>query len=111
MTADDWTSLIVLGFILGALGQFIRFVMGFYKLKVRQTTGAQTTQGFSTTRMIFSLAGGACAGALAAIGLDSVTQGQLSQGISADAVGALFAAGYAGTDFIEGFIRSRVPTV
>lgn len=105
----DWIMLILLGSLLGALGQVIRSVMGAYKAVSRQKIADHDNIGISGQRLLYSILGGACAGALAAISLDLVSSGASTGQLSSEAIGAILAAGYAGTDFVEGFIRSRIP--
>lgn len=105
----DWIMLILLGALLGALGQVIRSVMGAYKAISRQKVANKEGAGISGQRLLYSVLGGACAGALAAISLDLVSSGASTGQLTSEAIGAMLAAGYAGTDFVEGFIRSRIP--
>lgn len=109
MAAQEWISLIMLGLLLGALGQGVRSVMGAYKNLTRPQPEGQAPQPLSLRRLFLTIAGGACAGGLAALTLDSVSSGATNGKLTPEALGAMVAAGYAGTDFIEGFIRSRIP--
>lgn len=110
MEHSDWIMLILLGGLLGALGQAVRSAMGTYKAVSRQNAVNKQDASISGQRLIYTILGGACAGALAAISLDLVTSGASTGQLTPEAIGAIIAAGYAGTDFIEGFIRSRIPS-
>lgn len=109
MESQDWISLILLGLLLGALGQGVRSVMGTYKTLVRPAAEGQVAQPLSIQRLALTIVGGACAGGLAALTLDLTTSGAADGKLTPEAIGAMLAAGYAGTDFVEGFIRSRIP--
>ena len=107
MTAVDWIHLLLLGGLLGMLGQGIRVVAGLKKVNdqaVRE--GTPFAQLFKASALLVSLLIGFVAGALAIVG---ITSGQEAFKISKDLALALIAAGYAGTDFIEGFIKKYLP--
>src|SRR5690349_8744819 len=95
-------SHVVLGAILGMVGQSARVVIGLKKvLDQANSQGRTFSEQFSPNVLVVSLIIGAVAGVLAvitAVGLDS-------QLITKEALLAVIAAGYAGTDFIEGIMN------
>jgi hypothetical protein len=98
----EWLEVLALGGLVGAAGQMSRAIVGIKKLSDEATATAKDLSSMiDTARLVTSLLIGAVAGALAAI----------STGIKADEIVkpatllAFAAAGYAGTDFIEGFVR------
>jgi putative chitinase len=109
---------ILLGGLLGFSGQVIRVVVGMKKMydKARETTKQEPTptdnlttlvQGnIETKRLTISLIIGFVAGVLASITFKIAGSTSISQ----ETVSGLLAAGYAGTDFIEGFMRKADPT-
>lgn len=106
-SAATWMQLIALGCLLGALGQGIRAIVGLKKINDAVSNTAQSVSDvIEPSRLVTSLLIGAIAGALAAIGLVGAGDKNLAM-ITAAQVTALLGAGYAGADFIEGFM-SRV---
>jgi hypothetical protein len=101
LSAYQWLQLIGLGGSVGALGQGARMIVGLKKLN-DATSGTSTSVSdlLQINKLIISLAIGFIAGALAAAGavadIDKVSVQQIL---------ALAAAGYAGADFIEGFMQ------
>ena len=102
MTAKDWIWSILLGGILVLVGQGIRVVAGLKKVndQTNQEKGFSTL--FQLDRLLLSLLIGFIAGALAAIPISA-------QNVDRQAVMTLIGAGYAGTDFIEAFMRKNQP--
>ncbi len=109
MTLTQWLSLILLGGILGALGQAIRVIVGIKKLNDQAAAmeGKSLEDLLSNSRLIISLFIGFTAGALAAlssadtpIDLNHIKQLQILP---------FMAAGYAGADFIEGVMSRFIP--
>jgi hypothetical protein len=104
-SAAQWLQLIGLGGAVGALGQGIRSLIGLKKVHdATSTEDMSMRSALAFDRLFISLAIGFVAGALAATGiitdLSKVTNQQIF---------ALAAAGYAGADFIEGFVRRVAP--
>ncbi len=99
MIPGGWLGLLVAGIILGALGQGARSIIGLKKLNDYKDSSSAVFDG---ARLLISLGIGGVAGAFAAIAIlpDSGP-------ISKEQLLGIAAAGYAGTDFIEGFI-SRI---
>ena len=88
------------GFVLGLIGQVIRVVVGVKKQY--DSTQSGLGQWFNKTQLIISLIIGGLAGFLAGLFL------------SGDVMNTAFylaviAAGYSGSDFIEGFMRTNAP--
>ena len=112
MDVQKLLFLILLGLVAGALGQALRVVVGVKKASEEAAAGHQTLKqaGIDFGRIGLSLLIGAVAGALAILG---------STGFSATAADTItpqlffgvLGAGYAGADFIEGFIRKQVPAL
>jgi hypothetical protein len=95
---------IVLGVILGAVGQGARAVIGIKKAADEAAADGKTRvdEWFDLKRFLFSLIIGSIAGCLAAILL-------LEAPVNQELMLGLVAAGYAGTDFIEGLISKYTP--
>ncbi|ASP32783.1 hypothetical protein [Labrenzia sp. VG12] len=107
MEVTVWLELIGLGLVCGLIGQALRVLVGLKKMSKQKDAAAVGVEGqdvpFSSGRLIVSLLIGAIAGALAAV--SSIAD---VQSISSQAVIGLAAAGYAGTDFIEGLLKGFV---
>lgn len=107
----EWINIVALGAILGAVGQAARGVVGWKKIfDEAQSMQTTATAIFSSSRLVISLIVGAVAGVLSAVLLvddpgkfvSGQTPSQFKQFLL-----TLVATGYAGTDFIEGFVRNR----
>jgi galactitol-specific phosphotransferase system IIC component len=96
---------ILIGFILGFLGQAIRIVVGLKKWNDDKSTNGDKAEPFSAVRFIISIILGMVAGALASIAAYGCTQ----MSCDSKVVLSLIAAGYAGADFIDGFITKYLP--
>jgi len=100
----EWLMIILLGGVMGAIGQGIRVVIGIKKLHEDMAKDGKTLgDGFRGTTLVVSLLIGFIAGALAAI---TLVEGDK---VERELLMGLLAAGYAGTDFIEGFMRKYLP--
>jgi hypothetical protein len=107
MSALDWIHLLLLGGLLGALGQGVRAVAGLKKVNDRAARdGKPFAQLFEASTLLLSLLIGFIAGALAILGMTSGLEGTT---IGRDLAITLIGAGYAGTDFIEAFIKKYLP--
>ena len=95
MIPGGWLGILLVGIILGALGQGARTIVGFKKLSDADSSAAL----FDGVRLLISFGIGGVAGALAAITVLPET-GQVSK----EQLLGIAASGYAGADFIEGFI-------
>jgi hypothetical protein len=105
LSAYGWLQLIGLGGLMGAIGQGARTIVGLKKLNdAASGTTASVADLLAMNKLIISLALGFIAGALAAAGANL----DLAK-ISAPQILALAAAGYAGADFIEGFMQRAMP--
>jgi hypothetical protein len=95
---------IVLGIILGAVGQGARAIIGVKKAADEAAAKCQTKsdEWFDVKRLMFSLIVGGIAGCLAAIVL-------IESPVNKELLLGLVAAGYAGTDFIEGLMSKYTP--
>lgn len=103
--AYEWLQLLGLGGLVGALGQGIRTVVGLKKVNdAASSQSVSVDQLITLSRIFVSLAIGFIAGALASIGL----MPNLAD-IHAEQIFAVAAAGYAGADFIEGFMSRVAP--
>lgn len=107
----EWINIILLGALLGAAGQTARGIVGWKKISDEaEKLQTHPTNIFRPSRLVVSIIIGAVAGMLAAVSLidDPVAyQKNLSPEQFKQFVLVLVAIGYAGTDFIEGFVRKR----
>ena len=97
---DIYTALnyLILGALLGAAGQGARVIVGLKKLY--DTQGFKSD--FSGVQLIISLVIGAVAGVLGTLTL-------MGQPVDQKFLLGLIAFGYAGADFIEGFMQTVLP--
>ena len=101
---------IILGGLLGALGQGLRVIVGLVKLNSEAKDKKTTISSLiDTSRLLLSLLIGFCAGALAMIGMTTFKADFLTGDKVKEVLMGIIAAGYAGTDFIEGFMRKSLP--
>lgn len=106
-SAADWFAVLGLGAVGGMLGQGARVVVGLKKLNDAASAPGNTksvADMIEPSRLFISLLIGAIAGALAA----TTTVGDLTK-IALSTLMGLAAAGYLGTDFIEGFMSRFKP--
>ena len=102
----DYLVIIVLGALLGATGQGIRIIAGLKKLYDQANNTNQTLKDiYEYKQLIHSLMIALIIGAIAGI-LASIKGGDFATFSNTKAL-ALIAAGYAGTDFIEGFMKTN----
>lgn len=107
MEIGDW--LLHLGFaaLMGMAGQFGRAVIGLKKLSAEnERSGLAPMAGFAPGQLVATLFVGALAGMLAMLLLLDPATGVKA---SKELVLGLMAAGYAGTDFIEGALGKLLP--
>jgi len=106
-SAGDWLQLMGLGAASGAVGQVIRMVVGLKKLSESIEKNPLNTENImQVSRLVISIIIGAAAGMIAAV----LTKDNVNpQDIHTEYLMALLAAGYAGTDFIEGTVSRLVP--
>ena len=101
-----WIQLILLGGLAGMMGQGIRVFIGLKKLNdTTSKEGRSIKDEFSASSLIVSLFIGFVAGALAMISIGQKTS------IDQQLIMTLIGAGYAGTDFIEGFMNKHLSTL
>lgn len=106
MNIQTWITLILFGGLLGALGQGLRSVVGLKKL--RDSVGddsAAYADAFSASRLIVTVFVGFVTGALTVLTFSDQLQ---AMSASKEMVLSVIAAGYAGTDTIEG-LASKIP--
>jgi len=106
MTALQWFEYLLLGGLLGLLGQGVRAVVGLKKVQ-------GSYDGFVPSRLVVSLLIGFLVGMAAALILKQPTSSSLFN-LNAWLLVAIAALGYAGTDLIEGlsadlFAKPRLP--
>lgn len=105
MTAHDWIMQFLVGGMFGALGQGLRVVVGLKKLN---DTALQQRRPFgevfNPSTLVVSLVIGFIAGVLGIL-----TSNVDLQAITRENVVLLIGIGYAGADFIEGFVRKELP--
>ncbi len=103
MEPIQWITYIALGGLLGVLGQGIRVIVGLKKLKDKATEESVSfAQVFETSTLVLSLFIGFIAGALASLAL-------VEKMPTREVLLGFMAAGYAGTDVIEGFVKKYLP--
>lgn len=108
MEIGDW--LVHLGFaaLMGMAGQFGRAVIGLKKLSAKnERSGLAPMAGFAPGQLVATLFIGALAGILAMLLLVDPATGGIKA--SKELIVGLMAAGYAGTDFIEGALGKLLP--
>lgn len=110
MAGYELLQLIVIGVIAGAFGQGLRAIVGLKKASDEAAAGGATlrSEGLDVSRLFFSLFIGAIAGG---IGILTITgfHGSTVSNITPEMFFGVVGIGYAGTDFIEGFIRTQLP--
>lgn len=96
---------LALGLLLGATGQGVRVIVGMKKLYDTAANSKQTMEDlFDLRQLVMSFVIGAIAGVCAVFGLWA-TKSPFDQ----RSLLGLVAAGYAGADFIEGFLSQWLP--
>jgi hypothetical protein len=112
MHANDWLFVILLGGILGMVGQGIRVIAGLPKLNsavnaLPDTTDVKFGDVFDMKQLIVSLIIGFLAGLLAAVSLGLKAEDNIDPKV----ILGLIAAGYTGADFIEGIVKTFLPKI
>lgn len=100
MAAIDWLSYLTLAFVLGIAGQLVRVAIGLKKMHDKSLAGDHKVV-FDAKKFWVSIALGALAGVITAIGKWDGANGPIGQ----EFVFTLMAAGYAGSDIIEGLVE------
>ena len=110
MSATEWMALLVLGGLVGALGQGLRAVGGWKKVYDQaDQENKPFSKLFEPSTFLISLLIGFIAGALAILALSGGQTDLAASSLDRKTLFSLFAAGYAGTDFIEAFIKKYPP--
>ncbi len=106
MSAYDWIMQFLVGGLFGAAGQGIRVVVGLKKLN-DQSQRDQRPFGdlFRAGDLLVSLLIGFIAGVLGILAANVDIHS-----IKRETIMLLLGAGYAGTDFIEGFVKKYLPS-
>ncbi|KRE17908.1 hypothetical protein ASE63_01570 [Bosea sp. Root381] len=105
MEATNLLGTLVLAGLMGLVGQGARTIVGLKKLHDANATQPPGTQdGFVASRMFVSLMIGFIAGVLAAL-VFGIRDLLGPAGFSLETLLGLAAAGYAGADFVEGFME------
>ena len=108
MLTQTLLNALLLGGLLGLVGQGIRMIVGLKKTYDQsQSENTKFSEAIEPRRLGLSLVIGFIAGILGALALNISTMPELSN----ETLSALIGIGYAGTDFIEGFIRKVKPNV
>jgi hypothetical protein len=91
------------------LGQGVRVITGLNKIHEKAATeGKDFSEVFQTSRFFLSLLIGFVAGALGALVFEDIKVA-FDQVHRQQTILTLLGAGYAGTDFIEGFVSKYLP--
>ncbi len=107
MSITEWVLALVLGGILGMVGQGIRVIAGLKKVNDQALARGESFNSlFQGTTLGISLLIGFVAGALAILAFAGK---EALQHPTREVIIAIIGAGYAGTDFIEGFIKKHLP--
>jgi uncharacterized membrane protein YeaQ/YmgE (transglycosylase-associated protein family) len=108
MSPEQWLQVIFLGGILGAAGQSARVIVGLKKVNDQaDATNTDFSELIIPSRLLVSLLIGFVAGVLAAVAMqDDKPLANLSSAVLL----GFAAAGYAGTDFIEGIMSRFLPS-
>jgi uncharacterized membrane protein YeaQ/YmgE (transglycosylase-associated protein family) len=107
---DAFTALtfVLLGAVLGMVGQGVRVIVGIKKELDQAAPGAAWSTWFQPgqllTTIIISMVVGAIAGVLAEVSAPSFGA-EITRGFMLGIIGA----GYSGTDFIEGIMTNAAP--
>ena len=109
MENGDWLQLIFLGGTAGLLGQGIRAAMGIQKAREKAKANKTSfSEVFSPSEFVTGLLVAFTAGALAAM---TIQVSEPEEKFKLATVLGFVAAGYAGTDFIEGFAKRFLPSI
>jgi hypothetical protein len=105
MTVADTINEILLGGLLGMLGQGIRIAVGLKKLNSSNPTDLDNSE-FSSNRLLISIFIGFAAGAISLL-----LKGAPTKPDDKDFILTIMAAGYSGADFIEGVFKTYGPKI
>lgn len=108
MNVEDWLLRLMLGFLLGVVGQFARAIVGLKKAHDSNAElNVKMSEWVDGKRLLVSIMIGGAAGSFAILALFDHLQGAISR----ETVMLLIAAGYSGADFIEGFMTKSAATL
>lgn len=105
MDANAALVYVLLGGVLGTAGQGIRIVVGLKK-QLDENKGKSWDEWFQTKQLVVSLIIALTLGGIAGV-LGSIEL--LNTEVTRESMITLVAIGYAGTDFIEGFMKTKIP--
>ena len=104
---DLVTTILLAGGLMGMLGQGLRAAIGLKKLKdTTGNDGASFSASFSASRFYTSLFMGFLTGALTAF---LISEPSMKLTLTKEVLVGLMAAGYAGTDTLEGLANKLIP--
>lgn len=101
MDASQWLTVLLLGGLMGMIGQAVRVIIGLKKANDEANNQSMTfKEVFQPHSLLTSLLIGFVAGSLAI-----ATQAKTATNVDSSLLLGIMAAGYAGTDFVEGFFK------
>jgi len=106
---DPWPILgrLLLAAFLGVVGQLIRVVVGLKKeIDQAGSMGKMYKDNFNSKELLLSLALAMGVGAIAGV-LSAIVTASPTSALTSNVMIGLMAAGYSGTDFIEGFMKKH----
>lgn len=110
ITSSEILLQLLIGGLLGLVGQMLRFLVGYKKLyEVASEKNTATADMFQTSRFVISLIIGFVAGVLGMISISEFKADFFDKNLK-ETIMTLIGVGYAGTDFIEGFIKKYIPS-
>lgn len=111
MATSEILLQLLTGGLLGLVGQMLRFLVGYKKLyDAAAKEGVSASDMFQTSRFVVSLIIGFVAGIIGVVSLSEFTESIFTDSAKVkETILTLIGIGYAGTDFIEGFIKKYIP--
>jgi hypothetical protein len=100
---------VILGGVLGMVGQGIRVIVGIKKQLDQATPGSAWNSWFQPAQLVVTVGIALAVGAIAGV-LSVLSEPSLGTSVTRSFMLAIIAAGYAGTDFIEGIMTKATPT-
>jgi|GEM_PF-517007 len=110
MNASELLQMLAIGVIGGAFGQGMRAIVGIKKASDEAAAGGSTLreEGLDVSRLVLSVFIGGIAGGIGIFTITGMRPEALTE-ITMEVFFGVIGIGYAGTDFIEGFIRTQLP--
>jgi hypothetical protein len=105
-TPGEMLAILIIGAFLGMVGQGFRVIVGLKKLNDISANKAEFDAQFDPKQLMISLLYAMAIGALT--GVIVILNGGLTSYTDAKSLIAIIAAGYAGTDLIEGFVTKNL---